>query len=383
VPSTLTRLLRLARPLLLIATVAIALLAVPGAATAKDKTTWLCNPSQKKDPCRIDLTATVQKSDGTQTTEKRKNARNPKIDCFYVYPTVSDQQKMNADLSKDPEIVAIAKYQAARFSQTCRVWAPVYKQLTLKGISDPSKITAANRAKAYNSMLSAWHEYLKKHNKGRGFVLLGHSQGSFLLRQLIKDEIDRRPKLRFRMVSAIIPGGDVVVRKGRDVGGDFDHVRACRTTDQLACVVAYSAYGEDPPAESRFARVSGKAAKTQEILCTNPAALARGDKGNLLPYVSTEPFPGTIGLAVRIFIGELPDVPTPWLRPPGRYSAQCKNKGGAQFLKIASLDGARAPTPTPDANWGYHLGDVNLPMGNLTDLVRLEAESYARMLVAE
>jgi hypothetical protein len=232
-------------------------------------------------------------------------------------------------------------------------------------------------------MLSGWHEYLKKHNKGRGFVLLGHSQGSFLLRQLIADEIDKRPKLRSRFVSAIIPGGNVTVRKGRDVGGDFKHVRACRATDQLACVAAWSTYGDDAPADSRFARLSGAAAKTQEVLCTNPAALQRGGKGDLLTYVSTKPFPGTIGLGVRIFIGELPDVPTPWLRPPGTYSAKCRNTGGANFLKVASLDGARAPTPVPDATWGYHLGDLNLPLGNLTKLVRLQGESYARMLVAE
>jgi hypothetical protein len=370
-------------PSLLVALLAIGLLAIPASAAAKDKTTWLCKPGQKANPCRGDLTATVLNADGSSTTETAENAERPKVDCFYVYPTVSDQQTINANLRIDPEIRSIARYQAARFSQTCRVWAPVYRQVTLKGIADRSKVTPAVRRKAYKSLLSAWREYLAKHNKGRGFVLLGHSQGSFLLRQLIANEIDRKPKLRFRLISAIIPGGDVTVRKGRDVGGDFKHVRACRADDQLACVVGYSAYGDDAPSDSAFARVRGKAAKRLQVLCNNPAGLERGGEGDLLPYVPTDPFPGTIGLAVRIFMGELPDVPTPWLRPSGRYSARCVDKGGASFLKIASLDGARTPTPTPDATWGYHLGDVNLPYGNLTRLVQLQAESYARMLVAE
>jgi hypothetical protein len=371
------------KPSLIVALLALALLAIPAGAEAKDRTTWLCKPGLKDNPCRSDLTATVLDADGSSTTERAENARRPKVDCFFVYPTVSDQQTINANLKIDPEIRAIAKYQAARFSQTCRVFAPVYRQITLKGIADRSKVTPAVRKKAYNSMRSAWREYLAKYNKGRGFVLLGHSQGSFLLRQLIAEEMDRKPKLRFRFISAIIPGGDVTVRKGRDVGGDFKRVRACRSSDQLACVVGYSAYGDDAPSDSAFARVRGKAAKRLEILCNNPAGLKRGGEGNLLPYVPTSPFPGTIGLAVRIFMGELPDVPTPWLRPPGRYSAKCVNKGGASFLKIASNDGARVPTPTPDATWGYHLGDLNLPYGNLTELVELQAESYARMLVAE
>jgi hypothetical protein len=373
---------KLVTPLLLVALAAIALLAAPTAATAKDKTTWLCKPGQKNDPCRVDLTSTVQKSDGTSTVERRQNAKRPRIDCFYVYPTVSDQKTINATLRIDPEERSIATYQAARFSQTCRVWAPMYRQITLVGIADRSKITPAARAKAYRDVVSAWREYLAKHNHGRGVVLIGHSQGSFMLRELIAKEIDKRPAVRRRLVSALVLGGDVLVRKGRDSGGDFKNVRACRAATQVGCVVAYSAYGEAPPADSVFARVPATAGKGLQVLCTNPASLG-GGKGTLLPYVPTAPFPGTLGLGVRIFIGELPDVPTPWLRPPGRYDARCATSGGASYLKVDTLDGARVLTPTPDPTWGYHLGDVNLPLGNLTTLVRKQAAAYARSLVAE
>jgi hypothetical protein len=274
-------------------------------------------------------------------------------------------------------VAAVATYQAARFSQSCRVWAPVYRQVTLVGISDPRKVTPAAEAKAYKSMRSAWREYLAKHNHGRGFVLLGHSQGSFLLRKLITEEIDKRPAVRRRLVSALLLGGDVTVRKGKDAGGDFKNVRACRSARQLGCVVAYSSYGDTPPADSLFARVARRKAKKFQVLCTNPTALG-GGSGTMIPYASTTPFPGTLGLGVRIFLGELPKVPTPWLRPPGRYDAKCSTAGGASFLKVDSLDGARTPTPTPDATWGYHLGDVNLALGNLTTLVAKQGARYAR-----
>jgi pimeloyl-ACP methyl ester carboxylesterase len=367
---------KLATPLLL-ALAALALLAAPTAATAKDKTTWLCKPGQKNNPCRVDLTATVQKSDGTSTVERRPNAKRPRIDCFYVYPTVSDQKTINATLRIDPEERSIATYQAARFSQTCKVWAPMYRQITLVGISDRSKITPAAQAKAYGDVARAWREYLAKHNHGRGVVLLGHSQGTYMLRQLIAREIDKRPAVRRRLVSAIILGGDVLVRKGRDTGGDFTNIRACRAATQVGCVVAYSAFGDTPPDDSLFGRVPATARKGLQVLCTNPAALG-GGKGTLQPYVPTAPFPGTLGLGVRIFIGELPDVPTPWLRPPGRYDARCTTAGGASFLKVDTLEGARVLTPTPNPAWGYHLGDMNLPLGNLTTLVRKQAAAYAR-----
>lgn len=367
---------------LLAALVAAILLVVPGAASAKDKTKWLCQPGQKNDPCHVDLTTTALKSDGSSSVEHAKNAKSPRIDCFYVYPTVSDQQTTNANLKIDPEIRSIAIYQAARFSQSCKVWAPVYRQITLKGIADRSKITPAAQAKAYGSVLSAWREYLAKHNHGRGFVLLGHSQGSFLLRKLISDEIDNKPKLRNRLVSAIIPGGDVTVRKGRGIGGDFQHVHACRATNDLECVVAYSSFGETPPANASFGRLTGSAAKRLQVLCTNPAALG-GGSGTMQTYVPTAPFPGTIGLGVRIFMGELPDVPSPWLRPPGHYRSRCASSGGTHYLLVTPRDGARVLTPTPDATWGFHLGDMNLPLGNLTMLVRKQAAAYRRSLVAE
>jgi DUF3089 family protein len=357
--------------------VLVAILVVPTTSGAADKTKWLCKPGTKNNPCVANLTATVLHSDGSSTTERRKNAKHAPIDCFYVYPTVSDQQTTNANLRVDPEIRSIALWEAARFSQSCRVWAPMYRQLTLKGILNRDKIPAKARAKAYNSLRAGWHEYLAKHNHGRGFVLIGHSQGTFVLRQLIAAEIDKHPALRRRMVSALLVGGNVTVRKGSDVGGDFEHVRACRKPAQIRCVVAYSTFGETPPQDSLFGRVSGAGASKLQVLCTNPAALA-GGVGTLQPYASTKPFPGTIGLGVRIFLGELPKVPTPWLRPPGRYAARCSKAGGASFLRVDSLDGARVPTPTPDATWGYHLGDVNLPIGNLTRLVAKQSAAYRR-----
>jgi hypothetical protein len=366
--------------------VAACLLVVAAPAAAHAKTFgWLCRPGMKADPCGGSLAASTIDVNGNVVSKQgsKKLGARP-IDCFYVYPTVSSQTTTNANLHVDPEQIAIAKYQASRFSQDCRVYAPVYRQLTIAGIFDPSKITAQTQAIAYAGVRDAWHAYLQHDNRGRGVVLIGHSQGSFMLRRLITSEIDKRAGVRRRIVSAILPGGNVLVAKNRDVGGDFQHVPACRRASQTGCVVAYSMFNAVPPADALFGRVtagfggvSGARAKRLQVLCTNPAALG-GGAGPLDPYDYTTPFPGTLGIEVNAFVGPLPSVATPWLRPAGRYVARCSGAGGAHVLYVNASHGARDFTPAPTAGWGWHLGDVNLALGNLTELVARESAAYMR-----
>ena len=250
--------------------------------TASAKTVWLCKPGLAENPCARSLTSTVVGADGSQTTERTRRPRRPRIDCFYVYPTVSGQDRTNATRTAEPEQRSVAEQQAARFSQECRVFAPVYRQLTLSAIG--AEIPAAAALRAFGDVRAAWRDYLRNHNNGRGVVLVGHSQGAYLLRQLIRDEIDRRAHVRRRLVSALLLGGNVLVKKGRDSGGDFRNIRACRAARQTGCVVAYSAFYGTPPAEARVSRATDRFGitadpATQEVLCTNPAALGGGSGG--------------------------------------------------------------------------------------------------------
>jgi hypothetical protein len=357
---------------------ALCLLGVGLATPASARTKWLCRPGQSANPCAGGLNATVlSPANAKLRIEKTRVATNAPIDCFYVYPTVSDQPTPNANLNIDPEVKAVARFQASRFSSQCRVWAPMYRQLTLAGIFNPSAITPAQRALAYGDVRSAWRDYLAHHNHGRGFVLLSHSQGTLALRQLIAEEIDRKPAVRKRLVSAILLGGNVTVRKGKGVGGDFRNVPACRSATALGCVVAYSTFGAPPPADSFFGRVTGAGASKLEVLCTNPAALG-GGSGALRTYIPTSPFPGTLGLGVAIQIGPLPSVSTPWVAAPSNYRGRCVRGGGANVLRITTTPGARVLPAVPDATWGLHIADVNIAVGNLTGLVGRQAAAYAR-----
>jgi Protein of unknown function (DUF3089) len=345
---------------------------------------WHCKPGANQNPCVGSLQTTVIEPSGASHVETPRNAKRPRIDCFYVYPTVSDDQTVNSDLSIDPEEAAIAQYQASRFSQRCRVFAPMYRQLTLRTID--GTVTPDALAVAYGDVRSAWKEYLRRFNHGRGVVLIGHSQGAAMLQALIRQQIDPYRAARRKLVSAILLGGNVTVERGRDVGGIFRHIPACRSARRAACVIAYSAFNQAPPDDARFGRPGGRFAellgfsgrKGLEVLCTNPAAL-RGGSAPLHSLTPTSPFPGSIGLGLRLlYNGSPPTAPTPWTVPQDHFTGECVNSNGANVLMVSPVDGARQPTPVPDASWGLHLTDVNIALGDLVDLAGAQTKSYLR-----
>ena len=358
------------------------------ATEAPSNTVWLCKPGLAANPCEVDMTTTVISSDGSTATESPSPAKGPPIDCFYVYPTVSGQTTMNADLTIDPEEKAVATSQASRFSQVCKVYAPMYRQLTLRAINAvpgaeaPSGDTTASRDTAYADVRSAWQDYLAHYNNGRGVVLIGHSQGTMMLTRLVTAEIDPNSEARKLLVSALLIGGNVLVAKGQDVGGDFQNVPACRSNDQTGCVVAYSTFMEPPPADSLFGRtgsgpgaVIGRDAANLEVLCANPASLS-GGTGALKPYNPTAPLPGALGALV----GSIPSASTPWVAYPGLYTGHCESADGANWLQIDTTNVPGDPRPVVSQvlgpTWGLHLVDMNIAMGNLVDLVREQASAY-------
>ncbi|HXY28321.1 MAG TPA: DUF3089 domain-containing protein [Acidimicrobiales bacterium] len=338
-------------------------------------TVWLCRPQQSGDPCAAPLGATVVPASGARTVEGAQAAPSSKFDCFYVYPTVSTQRSDNANLLVQPAEEAAAVAQASRFSQVCRVWAPMYRQRTetslLKGLGDDPQADAV----AYASLLSAWKDYLAHDNDGRPIVFLGHSQGAAMLIRLLASQVDPNPTLRARTVVAILAGGNVTVPVGKTVGATFRHLRLCTAVAQTGCVIAYSSFPSPPPADSDFGRPgqgvslqSGqRATNGVQVACVNPAALEGGVAG-LDPYFLTAtsaPPP--------------PPVATPWVTYPDLYSASCQQAGGATWLQVNTLTVAGRPVVTESLgpDWGYHVDDVNLALGNLVDDVRAEEVAFA------
>ncbi len=334
------------------------------------------------DPCTAGLAFTTIARNGSTQAEPAAVARDPKVDCFYVYPTISDEPTINSDLTIGVQQAEVAIAQASRFSQVCRVYAPVYRQITLSALNHPGRITRADALIAYNSVLSAFRTYFAHYNHGRGIVFIGHSQGASILIKLLKDQIDDSPARRRHVVSALLLGGNVTVAKGRTVGGDFKHLPLCGSSAQTRCVVAYSTFASKPPQNSQFGRTTSdagvsllaphKPAPNIAIACVNPAAPA-GGQARLDPYVPSI-------LLQFLGAGAAPQVSTPWVSFPGEYTAVCTTSGTATWLQVRHTPGSRDQRPLltelSDPSLGLHILDVNIALGNLVQLVQDEAAAY-------
>jgi Protein of unknown function (DUF3089) len=346
---------------------------------------WLCRPG-RTDACSAPQDATSVAADGTLTREAFHAAKNPPIDCFYVHHTVATETTANSDLIITVAEKNVVNAQFARFASKCRLFAPMYRQVTLTALRAllAGKPMNADRDLGYGDVVAAWNYYLQHDNKGRGVVLIGHSQGSGVLTRLIKEEIDGKP-VQGKMLSAILMGTSLPVPKGADVGGAFMHVPVCHSNTQLGCVIAFASFRatSPPPANSRF----GKAPDGQLAVCANPAALA-GGSGPLEAYMSVnriataiegpEPYPWT---------DPPKHIDTNFVKVPGLLSAECVTDEHGSYLAVTlhpTADGARANDISGDVrvngqvldDWGLHLIDANLNMGSLVGIVGDETKAY-------
>ena len=354
-------------------------------ASAEAATAWLCKPGLAPNPCEGSLATTYLNANGSSRVETPEAPVNPPVDCFYVYPTVSNQIGPNATATPEPEVRAIAQYQAARFGQQCRLFVPLYRQNTLISLF-AGQFTNATRQIAYGDVRRAFEEYLANDNDGRGIVLLGHSQGSGMLRLLVRETFDKDPTLRRKLVSGILLGGNVTVKTGSDRGGDFTNVPVCTADDQISCVIAFSTFNATPPGDTRFGRpptsqdrLTGAAPRSDiEVACTNPNSLKDNKESEVHPILRSEYFaPGLILAGIlQVYGGLPPTAPTPYVVPADRYSARCEHAGGAHVLMARAIGGSRKLNAAPDATWGLHLVDINGGLGDLQQLVARQTQLY-------
>jgi len=335
---------------------------------------WVCLPG-RVDVCSNPLPTTALNPNGYGSVGRSSVARDAPIDCFYLYPTVSNDNGMNSDMVPGREEQLAVETQFARFAAVCRPFAPLYRQMTLASVAayaTGADISQAG-AIAYRDVRDAWRNYITTRNKGRPFVLIGHSQGSLMIQQLIAREIENNPAVARRMKLAIIPGFDVMVPQGKLVGGTFKSTPLCSRPGQTGCVMSWTSFREKnaPPPGAIF----GYAAQPgMTVGCVNPARPGARDWIPLDSYWytrSTLPVPGG---PIQWSTEGKPS--TPYVRTEGLVSGRCVNDGPRGYLSIRTnhspgdrrtdrVGGEIAVLGMFLPGWGMHQSDLPEAQGDL------------------
>jgi len=200
-------------------------------------------------------------------------------------------------------------------------------------------------------------------------VLIGHTEGSLALKELIQKQIEHSNAERKLLVSAILVGGDVTVKHGSDEGGDFTTVPACGSKTQTGWVVAYSTWDRTPPKNAVFENAS----PGQRVLCVNPAAPG----GGTAPITPLFPWFDSNGLGPD---WSSPPVPTVFIAFPGLYTGHCVEQGTRAWLRVERVTGPTDPRPMVEEilnpTWGLRAADVSIDLANLVLLVQSESKAW-------
>ena len=239
---------------------------------------------------------------------------------------------------------------------------------------------------AYRDVLAAWRNYITTRNQGRPFVLVGHSQGSLMLQQLIAREIETNPVVARRMRLAIIPGYNVLVPQGKLVGGTFKKFPLCSRPGETGCVMTWVSFREKnvPPRGAIFGYAEQPG---MTVGCVNPALPGSRNWVKLDSYWftrSTLPVPGG-----PISWSSEGTPSTPYVRTEALVSGKCVNDGQRGYLWIRT--NSRSGEKWTDRvggevgmlgmflpGWGMHLIDVAEAEGDLIRQVEEQGRRTSR-----
>jgi hypothetical protein len=194
-----------------------------------------------------------------------------------------------------------------------------------------------------------------------------------VLTQLITTMLDTAP-LDPRLISALLIGTTISVPKGADVGGTFKNLPFCRTNEQLGCVISYASFRSTapPPATSLFAQ-----AMDPNMVggCSNPAAIA-GGPAPLHAYLNAKG-PGLTSAPAGPWTMASPTVPTPCVATERGSYLSITVHGDPADPRTDDITGDVLAAGMVQADWGLHVIDMHLTMGNLVDQVAAKAAAYA------
>ena len=140
-------------------------------------------------------------------------------DVFYVYPTVSTISYADNDSSWFADITLPEVREEANGNQRFNkmlygeynFYAPYYRQMIFEAYSQPTQVVDSLAQISAKDVYDAFQYYMAHFNHGHPFFLMGHSQGSQMLIELLKQGMTEEQ--RQQMVAAYCIGYHVTAEE--------------------------------------------------------------------------------------------------------------------------------------------------------------------------
>jgi CubicO group peptidase (beta-lactamase class C family)/pimeloyl-ACP methyl ester carboxylesterase len=196
-------------------------------------------------------------------------------DVFYIHPTTfRTGKKWNAAID-DKAVNAITESviagQASAFNDCCNVYAPRYRQASIRAVFDQSGKGQQAYDLAYQDVHNAFETFLAR-TGDRPFIIAGHSQGGLHAKQLLV-EIAANEQLRERLVAGYVVGIGI---PGAVYAAEFQHLSPCDSATATGCIASWNTFANSD-ATSRYRNSvrqifsrSIAYAEDDSIQCTNP-----------------------------------------------------------------------------------------------------------------
>ncbi len=167
------------------------------------------------------------------------------VDVFYLYPTSWTKTENdryyceidNASLRKTAPFNY--KRQASAFETCANVYVPFYRQIDALWLMGENKLQEGQKyfeGIPYADALAAFEYYLKNYNEGKPFILASHSQGSAVMKGLLKYYMKENPDVYKRMVAAYLIGYSVT----EDDLKEYSHLKFATGETDTGVIVSWN-----------------------------------------------------------------------------------------------------------------------------------------------
>ncbi|MBQ7208256.1 MAG: DUF3089 domain-containing protein [Lentisphaeria bacterium] len=174
------------------------------------------------------------------------------VDTFYVYSTAyfeSSFKKGAPDHAPldDPEMISGVQGEyvtnAGVYESATNVFVPYYRQAGMRYAGEirrkTGNIDAAISGIPYDDVRAALDYYFENCNKGRPFIIAGHSQGASMVKYVLKHYFKAHPEYYRRMVAAYVIGFSVT----KDDLEKYPHLKFAAGETDTGVIVSWNTEG--------------------------------------------------------------------------------------------------------------------------------------------